>query len=58
MFGGGMRGGRFGINGPSDFLKILKFQNFSKGDSSKKLPEPDIWLLVNHTKPTNTLYLN
>ena len=29
-----------------------------KGDLSQKLSEPNIWLLVNHTKPTNILYWN
>ena len=27
-------------------------------DLSQKLPEQNMWLLVNHTKPTNTLYWN
>ena len=59
-------GGRLGINFPSSFLKILKLSeknesNFKlsknhEGDLSKKLHEPNMWLLVNHTKPTNTFY--
>ena len=50
--------GRFGINCPSAFLKMLKiFKNYA-GDLSQKLPEQNVWLLVNHTKPTNTLYWN
>ena len=27
-----------------------------EGDLFQKLPKPNMWLLVNHTKPTNTLY--
>ena len=48
------------------FLKILKFlewnkDNFKilrdrKGELSQKWPEPNMWLLVNHTKPTITVY--
>ena len=34
-------------------FKIFKNR---EGDLFKKLPKPNIWLLVNHTKPTNTLY--
>ena len=37
---------QFGIDCSTAFLKILKS------------PEPNMWLLVNHTKPTNTLYWN
>ena len=29
-----------------------------EGDLSQISPEANIWLLVNHTKPSNTLYLN
>ena len=43
-------GERFGTNCPSVYLKILS--------KSSKSPEPNTWLLVNHTKPTNTLYWN
>ena len=60
--------GQFGINCPSAFLKILKLLELDKGnfkifknhegDLSQKLPEPNICLLVNHTKPTSTLYWN
>ena len=32
------------------------FQKPHKGDLSQKLPKPNMWLLVNDTKPTNTLY--
>ena len=41
----------------SAFLKIYQFQNFQdfKGDLSKKLPEPSMWLLVNNTKPKTFL---
>ena len=61
-------GEQFGITCPSAFLKILKlveqnkgnlkiFQNH-KSDLSPKLPGPKMWVLVNRTKPINTLYLN
>ena len=33
------------------------FKNYD-GDLSQKLPEANMWLLVNHTKPTKTLYCN
>ena len=29
-----------------------------EGDLFLKLPEPNMWLLFNHNKPTNTLYWN
>ena len=58
-------GGRFGINCPSAFLKILilleqnegNFKIFKnhEGDISQKLPEPNIWLLINHTPKQQTL---
>ena len=58
-------GGQFGINCPSAFLKILKLAEWNEGnfkifknhggDLSQKLPEPNMWLLINQTKPTNTL---
>ena len=32
--------------------------NLWEGDLSWKSPEPNMWLLVNHMKPTNTLYWN
>ena len=34
---------------------FIIFKNL-EGDLSQKLPEPNMWLLVNHTKPT-TLYI-
>ena len=45
---------------PECILKIMKFQNFQKslGWFIPKLLEPNMWLLVNHTKPTNSLYWN
>ena len=59
-------GGRLGINFPSSSLKMLKLSEKSKsnfkifknheGDLSQKLRKPNMWLLVNHTKPTNTFY--
>ena len=42
-------GRRFGINCSSAFLKIFKS---NEGDFSQKSPEPNMRLLVNHTKPT------
>ena len=41
-------------------VKPGQFQKFKnrEGDLSKKMPEPNMWLLINHTKPTNTLYWN
>ena len=36
----------------------FKIFQICQGDLSQKLPEPNMWLLVNHTKPTSTLYLN
>ena len=37
-----------------------QFQNFqkSRGWLIPKSPEPNMWLLVNHTEPRNTLYWN
>ena len=43
--------GRFAIN----CRKSKIFKNH-EDDLSQKSPEPNEWLLVNHTKPTNTLY--
>ena len=40
---------------PEGNFKI--FKNYD-GDLSQEPPEPDMWLLVNHTKPTNNLYWN
>ena len=55
-------GGWFGINCPSAFLKSFEknFKRFKNhdGDLSQKSPEPNMWLLVNQTKPTNTLCWN
>ena len=48
-------GGRFGINYPSAFLKMWVISKFSK-ITRAIYPQPNMWLLVNHTKPTNTLY--
>ena len=42
------------ISEECDF-KIFKYH---EGDLSEKLLEPNMWLLVNHTKPMNTLYWN
>ena len=33
------------------------FENY-EGGLSQKSPEPNMWLLVNHTKPTKTLYVS
>ena len=59
-------GRRLRINFPSSFLKMLKLSEKSEsnfkifknheGDLSQKLRKPNMWLLVNHTKPTNTFY--
>ena len=61
-------GGRYGLNCPSVFFKTLKLPEWNqgnfkivknhKGDLSEKSAEPNMWLLFNHTKPTNTLYWN
>ena len=40
---------------PESDFKIFKNH---KGDLSQKLPKPKMWLVVHHTKPTNTLYWN
>ena len=32
-----------------------KFSKITGGDLSPKSPEPNLWLLVNHTKPKNTV---
>ena len=39
-------------------VKRRQFQSFKNhtGYLSQKLLEPNMWLLVNHKKPTNTLY--
>ena len=38
-------------------VKQGQFQNFQKSRQwlSQKLPKQNMWLLVNHTKPTDTL---
>ena len=36
---------------PDCIFKILKNH---EGDLSQKSPKPNMWLLVNHMKPTNT----
>ena len=56
------------MNCPGAFLKILKMIEWKQGnlkisknhegDLSAKLPEPNMWLLVNHTKPKYILYGN
>ena len=48
----------FGKIAREHFLKFggnFKFFKNHEGDLSQKSPEP-MWLLVNHTKATNTLY--
>ena len=47
-------GGWFGIHCPSAFLKIFTWVT----DLSPKWSEPNMWLMINHTKPTSTLYWN
>ena len=52
----------------SAFFKILKVPEWNKDNSKfftnhkgylfQKSPETNMWLLVNHTKPTKTLYWN
>ena len=39
-------------------VKRGQFQIFqkSRGGLSQKSPETNMWLKVNHTKPTNTIY--
>ena len=49
-------GVRFGINYLSACLNNFKIFENHEGDLSKYLSEPNIWLLVNHTKSTNTFY--
>ena len=58
-------GEQFGINWPNAFLEILKLAEWDEGnfkifkyegDLSQKSSKPNMWLLVNHAKPTNTLY--
>ena len=34
-------------------FKIFKYH---KDDLSQKDPEPNMWLLINHIKPTNSFY--
>ena len=41
-----------------EIARVKRGQFRNDGDLSQKLPEPNMWLLVNHTKPTNTLYWN
>ena len=42
------------------YLKIIEIKMFKnhENDLSPKPPEPNMWLLVNQAKPTNTLYWN
>ena len=57
---------RFRIDYPKAFLKIMRLWNYEnfkifenyESDLSQKSPEPNKWLLVNHTKSKNTLYWN
>ena len=50
-------GERFGINYPSAFLKMLKFQHSKCSKITRVIyPKNRLWLLVNHTKPSNTLF--
>ena len=37
-------------------LENFKSFKIHEGDLSQKSLEPTMWLLVNHTKPANTLY--
>ena len=41
-------------------VKLGQFQNFQKSQGwlSQKLLQPNMWLLVNYTKPTSPLYWN
>ena len=44
-----------------DIARVKRGQNFKilknhEGGLFQKSPEPNMWLPVNHTKPTNTLY--
>ena len=39
-------------------LKIINSHHMVGSDLSQKSPEPNMWLLVNYTKPTNILYCN
>ena len=58
--------GPFGINSSYAFLKILQMHELNEGnfktfknyecDLSQKWSESNMWLLVNHTKPTKILY--
>ena len=61
-------GGRFRMNCPKAFSKILKLPEWNQGnfkifknyenDLSPKSPPTKMWLLVNHTKPKSILYWN
>ena len=39
-------------------FEIFKIFKNHDGDLSQKSPETNMWLLVNHTKPVNTMYWN
>ena len=63
-----MFGRAIGMNCLSAFLKILKLPKWNKGnfkilknnngDLSQKSPKPNMFLLINHTNPKNSLYWN
>ena len=54
--------GQFGISCPSAIFEITPvkrgqiFKN-QEVDLSRKLSKPNMWLLVNHTKPTNSVLI-
>ena len=41
-----------------NFENFVHFFKNHEGDLSQKSPQPNMWLLINHTKPTKTLYWN
>ena len=48
------------MNYPSAFFENSEMAWVKQGQlqNFQKLPEPNMWLLANHIKPTNTLYWN
>ena len=49
----------FGNSSGNSYSKFaIRFSWDESKELSNSLLEPDMWLLVNHTKPTNTLYWN
>ena len=50
--------GNFWDKSPSLYSGNFKISENHEGDLSQKSPKPNMQLLVNHTKPTNTLYWN